>query len=250
MLITLGRGLAPAGKGTGNAVGALPHLTDLVPGLTANWEPYYANSLAEALIDTTGNGHHMTAVGSPTLALINGAANGLSLNGLEGNYTTCHSIAQLAGGVSSPYAIVWVVEQNTDENDDHWGFRNSSASDPYQSFRTDVSERYYTARRDDFGVGASVLTGPQVVPGCYVLILSFSGSSATLYRNGNAVPEFDNATISTGRVTWNEFRFGLNNDGFSGYSGKAALCAFMSAGTFAAEEVATITNFLKLKYGI
>ena len=47
MLLTLGRGLAPAGRGEGVEAPPL-RLTDLVPGLTANWEVFN-----ESLLDTT-----------------------------------------------------------------------------------------------------------------------------------------------------------------------------------------------------
>lgn len=195
MLLTLGRGLAPAGRGEGVEAPPL-RLTDLVPGLTANWEVFN-----ESLLDTTGNGHHLTLAGGATFATINGAAPGIGLDGTESHFIICNSLAITLNGDDTAFSLVWLVEQtNTAGGYAHFSAHDADG-DSALYYRTRGANQGMQARRFD---GSSLVTAnssDSAYDGSLALfIFEFSGTAVTTYKDGGVLTSQDGAPLNTGAL--------------------------------------------------
>lgn len=248
MLLGLGRMMNPA-RGAVAGGGALPRLTDLVAGLTANWEPYYASSLAEALTDTTGNGHDQTAAGEPTLALINGTANGISLDG-SSQHMTCNSLATLVSGEDQPCAVAYVSELAAiGRTNPQWRVDNTGTTSPFRLLQETSADRIQFHTRDDAeaaqALAETAVNTSDTNP--HVYILNFTGTAVSVYQDGTVLSAINSASANVGVLTLNRILFGSNGTNF--LSGTLAPCCF-KAGTFSGADITAVTDFLKARYGI
>lgn len=221
-------------------------LTDLVAGLTANWEVWN-----ESLTDTTGNGHDLSEVGFPTYETINGTALGVRLNrsGATKPALACNSLATAVAGDDVPFSFaVLAVFQNTVASQAILALDNADSSGFHRFYFNGGDE--IRQRRDD----ATTERADDVTDGNYdgslgLLIFDFDGTNGTIYNDNSALAGTGDNSLAGNSIAFVNMTIGDYASGGLPADVIIAPICFKASGNFSSDDRAAIQTFVDGIYG-